>query len=191
MSHQQSLHWRRFRRAELADPRIPPQYPPDLELEPVHLDIDLHVDVAGETAVGTVTTTVVARGPNPQTLELNAVDFADVSVVDPAGRDLSHDYDGSRIRIRWDQPFTAGEERRVAVSYRVTSPVDGLYFSNPDAAYPNETRYASTDHETERAPLAALHRPAQRAHDPRLPPARRRRLHHPGQRHARRRNRPR
>ncbi len=151
MSHQQSLHWRRFRRAELADPRIPPQYPPDLELEPVHLDIDLHVDVAGETAVGTVTTTVVARGPNPQTLELNAVDFADVSVVDPAGRDLSHDYDGSRIRIRWDQPFTAGEERRVAVSYRVTSPVDGLYFSNPDAAYPNETRYASTDHETERA----------------------------------------
>ena len=126
-------------------------YPPDLRIEPVHLDIDLSVDPDTETVQGTVTNTVVARVSGPRTLELDAVDFQDVSVRDPDGAEVVHTYDGKKIRVTWTEPFASGEERRVAVSYRVTQPSSGLYFSHPTEAYPDRARWAATDHETERA----------------------------------------
>ena len=126
-------------------------YPPDLRIEPVHLDIDLFVDPDEERLEGTVTTTVVARVDGPRTLTLDAVDFDDVEVSDPDGNPLASTYDGKKLRITWDAPFSAGEERRVAVSYRVVEPVSGLYFSHPTDEYPDRSRWAATDHETERA----------------------------------------
>ena len=60
------------------DPDTPLQYPPDLQLEPVHLDIDLQIDIAGEQANCQVTTTVIAHGNQPNELILDALDFEDV-----------------------------------------------------------------------------------------------------------------
>ncbi|MGD8584882.1 MAG: M1 family aminopeptidase [Chloroflexota bacterium] len=143
--------WSLMLASDFDDRSVPEQYPPDLELEPTHLDINLHVQLAEETVSGTVTTTVVARRDGPSDIELNAVDFLDVEVGDADGRELASNYDGRTIKIHWAEPFTAGEERRVAVSYRVVKPVDGLYFSQPDKAYPERDWYVATDHETERA----------------------------------------
>lgn len=126
-------------------------YPPDLELEPVHLDIDLHVDLAAEAISGTVTTTVDARRAGPRTLELHAVDFQDLEVRDADGRPLVSHYDGRKIDVTWTEPFAAGESRRLAIRYRVERPVTGLFFSRPTAEQPDEPWYAATDHETERA----------------------------------------
>ena len=39
---------------DFTNPNVAEQYPPDLELEPVHLDIDLYVDVGREEARGRV-----------------------------------------------------------------------------------------------------------------------------------------
>ncbi len=133
------------------DPSVPPQYPPDLLLEPLHLDIDLFVDVANERAAGKVTTTVVANGRQADTLVLDAVHLEDVAVRDVDGRDLEANYDGQKLAIHWADPFQNGEQRRVEVAYRVDKPVDGLIFSQPDDAYPHQAWYAVTDHETERA----------------------------------------
>ena len=133
------------------DPNVEAQYAPDLELEPIHLDIDLYIDVANQTASGRVTTTVKARRNGPTVLTLNALDFEQVSVRDSDGHELSWRYDESKITIDWQTPFTTGEERRVEVSYRVVQPVDGMFFSQPNEAYPNQPWYATTDHETERA----------------------------------------
>lgn len=116
------------------DPGIEEQYPPDLELEPVHLDIDLHLDLASETASGRVTTTVKARRSEPTTLTLDAVDLEEVEVCDPDGNDLTWRYDGSKLAIHWMEPFTVAEQRRVEVSYRVVEPAAGLYFSKPNNA---------------------------------------------------------
>ena len=127
------------------------QYAPDLELEPVHLDIDLAVDIDAATAKGTVTTTVLARRPGARALTLDAVGFEDVAVTDPDGHLLTSDYDGERLRLDWPDGVPEGETRRVAVRYRVTHPATGLFFSRPDAAYPKAPRFAATDHETERA----------------------------------------
>jgi aminopeptidase N len=136
---------------EFAGPEAEQHYPPDLELEPMHLDVALALDLEGESAAGTVTTTVAARRPDADTLELDAVDFEDVTVQDVEGRALESRYDGRRIRLRWSEPFAAGEERRIAVRYRVARPTSGLFFSKPTDAYPDQPWFAATDHETERA----------------------------------------
>jgi len=136
---------------DFSDPNLEAHYPPDLELEPIHLNIDLFFDLDAKSASGSVTTTVRAHHDGPRTLKLDAVDFQDVKVRDPDGRKLSWDYDGSKLVIHWEQPFAQDEERRVEVAYRVDNPVAGLYFSRPDQAYPDQPWYVSSDHETERA----------------------------------------
>lgn len=150
----QDFHrWRRF---TLEDSPFDPattvaQYPPDLGLEPLHLEIDLAIDIAARCAAGAVTHTVVARRAQLRTLTLDAVDLAVSAVVDGDGRSLTWRNDGKTLTIRWETPFARGEERCVTIHYAVEHPVAGLYFSQPDAAYPDMPWYAVTDHETERA----------------------------------------
>lgn len=133
------------------DPNVPEQYPPDIELEPVHRDIELYIDIENETASGSVTVTVRARRQGPNEIVFDAVDFLDVSASDTNGSELSWRYDGEKLNVQWPNPFEKGEERRVKITYRVVKPVDGLYFSVPDDEYPDRTLYAATDNETERA----------------------------------------
>ncbi len=137
--------------AEFTLPGAEAHYPPDLTLEPIHLDIDLRIDVEKARAAGTVTHTIRAHAPQARTLLLHAVDFEDVRVEDPAGRALGHRYDGRELEITWDEAFAAGEERQVAIHYVVQEPTTGLFFSKPLPAYPERATYAATDHETERA----------------------------------------
>lgn len=134
-----------------AEATLPEHYPPDLELEPTHLDIDLYVSISARAIGGRVTTTVQARNAGHFTLELNAVSFEDVYVQAPDGTPLTWHYDGKRIRITWQEPFAVREQRQVEVAYRVSSPASGLYFSRPDEQEPSLPTYCISDHETERA----------------------------------------
>ena len=127
------------------------QYPPDLELEPSHLFIDLALEIAARRAAGTVTLTVQARRAGSHVLRLHAVDLDVSAVVDPAGRAVTWRNDGQQLTIRWHDAFGAQEERRISVHYAVEAPSSGLYFSQPSDAYPEMPWYAVTDHETERA----------------------------------------
>jgi Aminopeptidase N len=131
--------------------RAEKHYPPDLELEPVHLDITLRVDLHHQTACGTVTTTVLARRTGVNELVLSAVQFDNVEAQDSEGQPIHFRYDGERLTARWEEPFSAGETRRLAISYRVVKPAAGLYFSQPTTLYPDQPWFAATDHETERA----------------------------------------
>ena len=126
-------------------------YAPDVVLEPVHTDIAGHVDIANETWSGTVTHTVRARRDAARSLTLHAVDFEDVEVTDTSGAALSFSYDGREIAVTWTEPFDAGEERDLAIAFRVTQPTTGLFFSRPTAVLPGRAWYAATDNETERA----------------------------------------
>ncbi len=126
-------------------------YAPDLGLEPIHLDIAVGFDLAGRQVAGQVTTTVEAHRTGERELNLDAVDFHEVDVLDPEDRHLDWSYDGERIEIVWRDPFEVGEQRRVIVRYRVIDPLTGMFFSWPDEAYPDRPRFVATDHETERA----------------------------------------
>ena len=126
-------------------------YAPDLALEPVHLELELHVDVEKKRLQGRAVHTLRARSEDVRRLELDAVDFLDVSVRDPDGGELTHAYDGDRLAITWASGFAEGETRRLEILYAVEDPSTGLFFSGPSDAYPDAPLYAATDHETERA----------------------------------------
>lgn len=133
----------------LSDPEA--HYPPDLHLEPVHTDLDLKVDIREESLEGTVIHTIRARGTGFRSVTFHAVDFESITVADPGGNVLTHRYDGSELRVTWEEEFAGDEERRVAISYMIVKPVTGLFFSRPSDAYPDRAQYAATDSESERA----------------------------------------
>lgn len=126
-------------------------YPPDLGIEPKHIDISLKFDIDERHAEGTVVKTVVANRDGPTRLALDAVEFDGLEVSDAGGGEIHWQYDGKRILVNWAEPFARGEERKLTLSYSVTRPVTGLTFSVPDEEYPDRARWAATDHETERA----------------------------------------
>jgi aminopeptidase N len=149
-----NLSGRLLRRAappRFGDPSLPEHYPPDLELAPTHLFIDLYVSIPARSVGGRVTTTVVAKRAGHFSLKLDAVDFEDLHVRDLNDHVIKWQYDGQKLIINWDKPFAAQEERKVEVAYRVVAPTAGLYFALPDEAYPNQPYYMLSDHETERA----------------------------------------
>jgi aminopeptidase N len=132
-------------------PAAEPHYPPSLELEPVHTELHLRLDIPKETLTARVATTVVGRGEGARRLELDAVDFLDVEVRDAGGKGLQSSYDGRKLAIVWDEPVAAGEKRTVEIAYRVERPATGLFFMHPTPEDPRKILYAATDHETERA----------------------------------------
>ncbi len=139
----------RLSQADFTSPGAEAHYPPDLGVEPFHLDIELRLDLEARAASGVVTIRVRGRRPGADALELDAVDFEDLSVEGDRG--LRHQYDGKKLRVSWSEGFERDEERALVVRYRVVEPVSGLFFSKPSAAYPDAAWYAATDHETERA----------------------------------------
>lgn len=126
-------------------------YPPDLGLEPIHLDLDLFVDLEKEAIKGTVTISVKARRSGARSLALNAVSLDLIRLQDTENRGISSSYDGELLRIEWAEPFEDSEQRKVMVEYRVSRPIAGVYFSKPSDQQAAAFWYAITDHETERA----------------------------------------
>ncbi len=125
-------------------------YPPDLKLEPVHLDIKTKLDLEKETADITVTTTVRANSAGALTLRLDGVEFKGLK-ADGGEHKVSFTYDGKVIELSWAKEFTKDDIRKVALSYKVERPISGMFFMKPTAEYPSRPFYVATDHETERA----------------------------------------
>ncbi len=128
-----------------------PVYPPDVSIEPFHIDIDYRFDLVAQSVVGRVTHSMRGRNGDPTRLVLHAVDFADVVCEGLDGRDVTFRYDGREITIDWEQPFDEGEERKLLVTFRLENPGTGLFFSKPSESFPDRAWYAATDNETERA----------------------------------------
>ncbi|NOY93930.1 MAG: M1 family metallopeptidase, partial [Deltaproteobacteria bacterium] len=139
------------RSGSFSRPDARPHYAPELRLEPAHLDITLTVDLDVRSLEGTVTIRLRANDEGATAIDLDAVDFLELSVEDAAGKALRHAYDGARLSVVYEEPFARGEERELRVSYRVEKPISGVLFGGPTPASPNAGRFALTDNETERA----------------------------------------
>lgn len=126
-----------------------PVYPPDLHLEPVHLRLEAMVDLAAQQMVAQACWTVVARNTGTEPLVLQAMNLEDVQVHGASVGSFA--YDGRRLTITLAGGQVRDERYDVTVSYRVTHPEAGLYFSAPTAAYPHQGTFVATDNETERA----------------------------------------
>jgi aminopeptidase N len=126
-------------------------YAPETALEPCHIDIDMSFDLPAKSVTGVVTTTLIGRTQGARSVTFDAIDLQDVVVSDPDGADLHWTYDGRHLRITWADALEIGRRRRIAVTYRVVDPLDGMRFSAPDDANPDRPLFVVTDHETERA----------------------------------------
>ncbi|KAL6074450.1 Peptidase family m1 domain containing protein [Balamuthia mandrillaris] len=134
-----------------------PSYAPDLRLEPQHTELHLRFDLARRECEGAALLRVGANDPTARALQLNAINFLNVSVEDVEGHPLDWSYDGKVISVAWEAPFggegesAARPTRTLRVGYLLRSPVSGLFFSAPDERQPERPLYAVTDNETERA----------------------------------------
>jgi aminopeptidase N len=126
-------------------------YPPDLGLEPIHLDLNIHVDLENEVVTGSVTLSIRSRRPGASSLILNAVSLAIIHAQDPENHPITWTYNGELLQIAWSEPFEDSEQRKLVVEYRADQPIAGLYFSKPTANEAEGYWYVVTDHETERA----------------------------------------
>ncbi|KAJ8654161.1 hypothetical protein O0I10_010237 [Lichtheimia ornata] len=130
------------------------QYAPDTVIEPIHLDISLHLDdLHDKTLKAKVITTFAHNGlslpscnASSSTTALNAEAFQHVKV---SGASFS--YDGHRIQLKWDTPFAKDEQRKVTIDYIISHPTAGLYFQNEDSIMGAQPCWLITDHETEKA----------------------------------------
>ena len=131
---------------EFTTPSSKDHYAPDWRLEPVHLDLQLRVDLEGKRLDAAIAHRIRANDEGAQALTLHGEDFEGLAV-----EGASFDYDGKAIALRWEEPFAKGEEREVVLRYRVVNPVSGLMFHGPSADDPDAPVFVATDHETERA----------------------------------------
>lgn len=141
----------RFHAAPFASPKAVAHHAPDLRLEPIDLLIDLRFDIPNRWAAGYVEQTVLCHGGGARTLRLDAVDLRIGAVEDLDGSALSWAYDGEALDITWALAPSAGERRRIRISYEVHEPVTGLLFSSPCDDHPDKPYLVASDHETERA----------------------------------------
>ena len=128
-----------------------PSYAPDLDLEPVHLELSARVDLDGRCVSGSVTHTLLSHHAQAAALVLDAVDLDVAEVVDPEGNALSWRYDGDRIHLRWQESVPRGERRRVTVRFEASEPISGFLFGRPDGQHLEQSLWAGTDHDTQRA----------------------------------------
>ncbi|MFO7564351.1 MAG: M1 family aminopeptidase [Enhygromyxa sp.] len=151
-SHSACAH--HHRSADFTLPGAEAHYPPDLEIEPIHLDINLRVDIEERCASGTITHTLAWRRAGARTLSLHAVAFEQLEVEDLDGHPMRWRYDGACIHVTWAEGAERGATRRLAIRYRCLRPASGLFFSSPTGPHalgPDAACFAATDHETERA----------------------------------------
>jgi aminopeptidase N len=138
-------------RRDFATSGADPVYPPDLSIEPFHLDVVYRFDLESQSVDGKVTHSVRGKSGGPTRLVLHAVDFEDVACTGVDGKAVSFRYDGKEITVDWDEPFEDGEERQLVVTFRFEKPSTGMFFSKPCETFPDRAWYAATDNETERA----------------------------------------
>jgi hypothetical protein len=122
------------------------QYPPDLVLEPVHLDISVRLDFAARAADCRVLTRVRANAPGGTRLALEARALEDLALTDPAGAPVPFRYDGRVLEVLFHDPVPAGETRDVVATYRTIRPLSGLHFGEPPPGAPDVAPWAATDH---------------------------------------------
>ena len=149
---------------EFSLPGAEAHYPPDLGIEPVHLDIAARVDIEAQAVQLVVTHTLCWRRDDARRLRLDGVELIGLELRDLEGHELRWRYDGASIEVLWAEPAARGETRRIELRYRVERPASGILFSSPSPQRPMAPRFAATDHETERARhwLATVDLPAVR-----------------------------
>lgn len=115
-----------------------PNWPRDRAVDVVHLKLQVALDLENHAVSGTATHHVTPLNDGTPSFELDAVDMEIVSATVDR-RPARFDYDGRKLRVHFPSPAPRGKQARIAVEFR-SRPRIGLYFIEPDEAYPDKPR---------------------------------------------------
>lgn len=136
----ENLHWGRTQeRRPFAAPGTALRFAPDAAVVGVHLRLELHLDIAGERAWGQTTHTCRVRAEESAHMAFDAVSL-EIERVWVSGRAAAFDNDGRKVTVTLPRRFRRDETFEVTLWHAVTKPAAGLYFTNPDPAYPGRFR---------------------------------------------------
>jgi len=132
----ENLHWGRAAgRRPFAPPGTAPQFAPDVPVAAQHLRLELHLDFDAQHAWGTTTHTLEVLAPEVVRVAFDAISL-EVSRVQVNGRNAPFVNDGRKVTVELPRKLKRGQTCEVRLQHAVTRPVAGLYFTAPDAAYP-------------------------------------------------------
>ncbi len=117
---------------------IPPLHRPrDRQYDVLDYRLTVEVDLRKKTVEGEAEITLVPIQPLFDAVRLDAAEMTISRVrVDGTGREYFHR--GDTLEIPLGRPYAVTETLTVRVSYSVTSPTRGLYFSGPDESDPDK-----------------------------------------------------
>jgi len=123
-------------------------YAPELDFHTAHIKIELSLDFDRKRIAGACTLEIEPLRPNLGEVRLDACEM-DISKVSVDGATEEFQYDNSTLAV----PLKPGGARRsIRVEFRAT-PREGLYFTAPDAEFPEKEVQAWTHSEA----IAARH----------------------------------
>ena len=130
---------------EFALPGTRARYAPDRALDLGHYRIEVELFPDQRRLAGTTTITATVITPGLRRVELDAVELeiAAVSVDGVALPATGFAHDGQRLRIELGPARARGDALTLAVTYGAR-PRRGLYFTAPDAGYPDKPAMAWT-----------------------------------------------
>ncbi len=137
-------------REPFALPGTTAKFAPDRTADVLHTRLELTLDPRKRRLDGVARHTVAALDEAMATLELHADELTVTGVTDADGRALGFRHQGPNLSIDLARPLALGERTTVSIAYG-GSPRRGLYFIQPDAAYPKKPYQAWTQGQDEDA----------------------------------------
>lgn len=154
--HRAEAHgaWRAQRGAAAREPFALPgtsaRFAPDRSADVLHTRLELVLDPRVRRVEGTAVHTLAALDEGTRTIALHADELTIRGVTDGDGRELAFRHQAPDLQIDLARPLALGEEVTLRIAYHGT-PRRGLYFIQPDAAYPKKPFQAWTQGQDEDA----------------------------------------
>ena len=144
------IEWHRddIDRLQFTDEASKPQWLRARNFEVTHLKLEITVDDQAHTVEGSSTLSLRAIPGKTREVVLDAAHMEIRGVYDGSGAALDYDYDDRKLTVLLKRAPRANGKASVRVDY-FTKPQKGLYFIEPDEAYPDKPRVIWSQGESE------------------------------------------
>lgn len=144
----ESDHWGIMDRKAFAQKGARAHFAPDIPLLPQHLLLDLNFDWDKERVWGSTTYDLMINGNDVREIVFDAANL-EIDRVMLGRRALAFENTGDQVTLTLDKTLKYGEVVRVKLFHSVTRPSAGIYFTKPDAEYPDRFKTVWTQGQDE------------------------------------------
>jgi len=115
--------------------RPPIHHAPDREFHAVNIDLNFKFDLQKKEVFGTAVEKIMPLRARLDSIHLDAVGMT-IDRVTMQGKELRFGYDGNTLAIHFGKSYGLDDTLTFAVAY-LTFPKKGIFFVEPDSAYPD------------------------------------------------------